>query len=70
MVAATGHQEREGIQQRLEEVDENFQGYKTEVHHYEGLANLKGEEPNQLESELKEEGLSCVEWCLIMSMML
>ena len=67
MVAATGHQEREGIQQRLEEVDGNIQSCKNSVHHFEGKANQDGEELKQLERTIREEGLFCVEWCLVLS---
>jgi hypothetical protein len=37
------------------------------VHRWEEVANLAGEELKQLESTIKEEGLFCVEWCLVVS---
>ena len=40
---------------------------KSTVHDWEGDANQHGEELKQLESTIKEEGLFCAEWCLIMS---
>jgi hypothetical protein len=62
---ATNDGQRMGIQQRLEGVDENIQRHKSEVHRCEGRANRRGEELKQLESTIKEEGLFCVEWCLV-----
>ena len=55
------------MQERLEGVDWKIQGRKSEVHSLEGRANRHGEELKQLESIIKEEGLSCVKWCLILS---
>ena len=37
------------------------------VHGWERNANRHGEELKQLESTIKEEGLFCVEWCLVVS---
>ena len=37
------------------------------AHDHEGYANQDGEELKQLESKIKEEGLFCVEWCLVIS---
>ena len=48
-------------------VDGKIQRYKSEMHDCEGKANQYGEELKQLESTIKEEGLSCVEWCLVVS---
>ena len=45
-----------------------IQTYKSMVHDYEGEANRYGGELKQLESTIKEEGLFCVEWCVVMSM--
>ena len=64
---ATSFWERERIQQRLKEVDRTIQSCKSEVHYWEGAANRDGEELKQLESTIKEEGLFCVEWCLVLS---
>ena len=66
--AATSHQKRERIQQKLERVDWEAQYYKRLVDRWEEVANRYGEELKQLESTIKEEGLFCVEWCIIMSM--
>ena len=49
-------------------VDGSIQYDKREVHNYEGHVNQDEERLKQLESTIKEEGLFCVEWCLIMSM--
>ena len=49
-------------------MDENLQTNKSMVHHWEGRTNGAGEELKQLESTVKEEGLFCVEWCVVMSM--
>ena len=62
---ATSHQERERIQQRLRKVDENIQGSKSLLHHWEKEANRDGGGLKQLESTIREKGLFCVEWCLI-----
>ena len=48
-------------------MDEDPQSYKRMVHDYEELANRTGEKLKQLESTIKEEGLFCVEWCVVMS---
>ena len=48
-------------------MDGSIQGSKSWVHDYERYANQDGEELKQLESTIKEEGLFCVEWCLVMS---
>jgi hypothetical protein len=40
---------------------------KFSVQYWEGRANRAGEELKQLESTIKEEGLFCVEWCLVVS---
>ena len=49
-------------------MDREIQRHKSEVHRWEGEANRSGEKLKQLESTIKEEGLSCVEWCLVVSM--
>ena len=41
---------------------------KSTVHDCEENANRYGEGLKQLESTIKEEGLFCVEWCVVMSM--
>ena len=48
-------------------MDENLQNRKRLVHDYEERVNQAGEKFKQLESTIKEEGLFCVEWCVIMS---
>ena len=45
----------------------DIQSSKSSVHRYEGFANEHGEEIKQLESTIKEEGLFCVKWCLVIS---
>ena len=67
--AATSRQERWRIQQRLEEVDGSIQDNKSQVHGWEGDANRRFEKLKQLESTIKEEGLYCVEWYLVLSVM-
>ena len=47
-------------------MDEEIQYYKGEVHDWEKRANRHGEELEQLESTIREEGLFCVEWCVVM----
>ena len=37
------------------------------VHDNGEMANRAGEKLKQLESTIKEEGLFCVEWCVVMS---
>ena len=37
------------------------------MHHWEERANQRGEELKQLDPTIKEEGLFCVEWCVVMS---
>ena len=37
------------------------------VHHWEQQANQYGEELKQLDSTIKEEGLFCAEWCVVVS---
>ena len=46
-------------------MDGQIQRYKSRVHGYEENANRYGEELKQLESTIKEEGLFCVEWCVV-----
>ena len=48
-------------------MDGDIQRHKSSVHYWEGEANRHGEELKQLEPITKEEGLFCVEWCLVMS---
>ena len=48
-------------------MDGNIQHNNSMVYVWEGKANLAGEELKQLESRIKEEGLSCVKWCLVVS---
>ena len=48
-------------------MDGIIQSRKSDVHRYEGEANRYGEELEQLESTIKEEGLFCVEWYLVVS---
>jgi hypothetical protein len=48
-------------------VDENIQSCKSGMHRWEGVVNHAGEALKQLESAIKEEGLFCVEWCLVVS---
>ena len=48
-------------------MDGSIQSYKALVHDWDRMANQAGEEVKQLESTIKEEGLFCVEWCVIMS---
>ena len=59
--------ERQSIQRRLQKVDGEIQSWKIGVQAWEGEANQYGEELKQLESTIKEEGLFCVEWCVVMS---
>ena len=49
-------------------MDGEIRNYKWWVDHWEKRANRHGEELKQLESTTKEEGLFCVEWCLVVSM--
>ena len=44
-----------------------IQSRKSAVHRWEGRANRHGEELKQLDLTIKEEGLFCVEWCLVLS---
>ena len=46
-------------------MDGGIQDKKTAVHDWEDNANRYGEELKQLESTIKEEGLFCVEWCVV-----
>ena len=55
------------MQQRLKNVDWKLQDSKSIVHTQEMVANQAGEKLKQLESTIREEGLFCVEWCVIMS---
>ena len=48
-------------------MDGRIQRHKSKVHDWEENANQAGEKLKQLESAIKEEGLFCVEWCLVMS---
>ena len=48
-------------------MNEEIQSSKSQVHRCEGRVNRDGEELKQLESTIKEEGLFCVEWCLVVS---
>ena len=48
-------------------MDGNIQNYKSDVHNWEEQANQAGEKFKQLESTIKEEGLFCIEWCLVIS---
>ena len=48
-------------------MDGEIRDNKSLVHSWEGRANQYGEELKQLESTIKEEGLFCVEWCLVVS---
>ena len=48
-------------------MDEEIESRKSGVHYWEGEANQVGEELKQLDSTMKEEGLFCVEWCLVVS---
>ena len=48
-------------------MDGEIQSIKSAVHRWEGEANRVGEELKQLESTTKEEGLSCVEWYIVVS---
>ena len=48
-------------------MDGKIQSRKSGLHCWEGRANRYGEELKQLESTIKEEGLFCVEWCLVVS---
>ena len=48
-------------------MDGRLQSYKSDVHYWEKVTNQTGEKLKQLESTIKEEGLFCVEWCVIMS---
>ena len=49
-------------------VDRGIQDNKRGVHAWEENTNRFGEELKQLESTIKEEGLFCVERCVVMSM--
>ena len=49
-------------------MDREIKSNKSMVHYWEGQANRYGEELKQLESTIKEEGLFCVEWCVVISM--
>ena len=49
-------------------MDEEIQSRKSLVQNNDGYANRDGEELKQLEStSIKEEGLFCVEWCVVTS---
>ena len=48
-------------------MDKNIQISKHLMHRWEGYANRYGEELKQLESTIKDEGLFCVELCLVVS---
>ena len=48
-------------------MDEKLQNNTRVVHDWEERDNQAGEKLKQLESTIKEEGLFCVEWCVIMS---
>ena len=48
-------------------MDRKIQTYKWWVHHWEKQANRVRGEVKQLESTIKEEGLFCVECCVVMS---
>ena len=48
-------------------MDGDIQGRMSLVHDREGYANQAGEKLKQLGSTIKEEGLFCVEWCLVLS---
>ena len=48
-------------------MDGELQDRKSLVHNFEERANQTVEKLQQLESTIKEEGLFCVEWCVIMS---
>jgi hypothetical protein len=41
--------------------------YKSSVHRWEGVAKRYEEELKQLDPTIKEEGLFCVKWCLVVS---
>ena len=45
-----------------------LQDNKSEVHSWEERINQAREGLKQLESAIKEEGLFCVEWCVVMSL--
>ena len=55
------------MQPRLQAGDGEIQRSKSLVQYWEGEAHQAGEELKQLESTIKEEGLPCVEWCVVTS---
>ena len=48
-------------------MDGDLQSNKSSVHFWEVAAYRDGEKLKQLESTIKEEGLFCIEWCVVMS---
>ena len=48
-------------------MDGEIQSNTSGVHYWEGEANRNGEELKQLDPTIKEEGLFCIEWCLVVS---
>ena len=49
-------------------MDRGIQFSKSNVHYWEKATNQNGDKLKQLESPIEEEGLFCVEWCVIMPM--
>ena len=62
---ATSDQKKTEIERRLMKVESKLQQRKSWVHDSERKANEAEEELNQLESKKKDEGLFCVEWCVV-----
>ena len=49
-------------------MDKELQDNKSWVHYWEEQSHQAGEELKQLDPTIKEEGLFCVEWCVVMSL--